>query len=300
MDPQRLSELGLTVRESDLGLEVDLDLQTVPLVNPLTRNFIHKVTFTVLGDRLVAIDPPELVGSAPLSLVGIEKLSTLEDQINAAFNEHILHVQRRSSELQALGLDPRVDPQQLSLSAEVQTPDGFRFVIGSDKRGNFRVTEAHKGQTPLDVSVGHTFELSEFRERDALVGYLTALFHEEPPPDAPTQPSYQRRDKSPPPPPRITYGEVMARFSASALVPPRSSLELLVELSVNGAVYRFAAARVAGRTFRGLLAGATGKIWAERFELEEFPGVIPLVADLLGVTQGDVRVLGDAQPQQGD
>jgi len=297
MDIERLRELGLTVRESELGLEAELELQTVQLVNPLTRNFIQKATFSVLGDRLVAIDPPELVGTAPLSLAGVERLATLEDQISSAFNEHILHVQRRSSELQALGLNPKVDPQQLSLSAEVETPEGFRFLIGSDKRGNFRVVEAHKRETALDVSTGHPFELSEFRERGALVGYLIAMFHEDPAPDAPTQPSFQRRDKlaRPRPPPRITYGEVMTRFSASALVPPRSALEILVELSVNGAVYRFAAARVAGRTFRGLLAGASGKIWAERFELDEFPGVIPLVADLLGVTQGDVTILAEQQ-----
>ena len=47
-----------------------------------------------------------------------------------------------------------------------------------------------------------------------------------------------------------------------------------MELEVDGERYRFAAARVAGRTFRGLLAGPTGKVWADRFELEDFPGVV--------------------------
>lgn len=291
MDAERLRELGLVVRETDLGAEADLELTTNSLVNPLTRNFIQKVTFTVLGDRLVAIDPAELVGIAPIPLAGLERMSALEEQISNAFNEHILHLQRRSAELQTLGLNPKVDPQQLSLSAEVKSSDGLRFIIGADKRGNFRVLEAFKDDRALDVSSGHSFELSEFREQNALAGYLTALFHE-PTPDAPTQPSYQRKVKAPEEPPRITYGEVMARFTASAVVPPRSTLEILVELSVNGAVYRFAAARVAGRTFRGLLAGANGKLWAERFELDEFPGVIPLVADLLGVPQSDVSILG--------
>lgn len=291
MDPDRLRDLGLSVRETELGTEADLELTTNSLMNPLTRNFIQKVTFTVLGDRLVAIDPAELVGIAPISLAGMEKMSALEEQVANAFNEHILHLQRRSAELQTLGLSPKVDPQQLSLSAEVTSSDGLRFVIAADKRGNFRVQEAFKDDRPLDSSSGHTFELSEFRELNALAGYLTALFHE-PTPDSPTQPSYQRKAKAPDEPPRITYGEVMARFTASSVVPPRSSLEILVELSVHGAVYRFAAARVAGRTFRGLLAGANGKLWAERFELDEFPGVIPLVADLLGVPQSDVSILG--------
>ena len=54
---------------------------------------------------------------------------------------------------------------------------------------------------------------------------------------------------------------------------------------------RFAAARVVGRTFRGLLAGGQGKVWAERFDLGEFPGVVPLVARLLRVPATAVKVL---------
>lgn len=292
MDPDRLRDLGLSVRETELGTEADLELTTNSLMNPLTRNFIQKVTFTVVGDRLVAIDPAELVGIAPISTAGLERMSALEEQVSNAFNDHILHLQRRSAELQTLGLNPKVDPQALSLAAEVTSSDGLKFVIGADKRGNFRVLEAFKDGAQMDVSSGHAFELSEFRDVNALAGYLTALF-QEPSPDSPTQPSYHPTKKiSAEEPPRITYGEVMARFTASAVVPPRSTLELLVELSVGGAVYRFAAARVAGRTFRGLLAGASGKLWAERFELDDFPGVIPLVADLLGVPQSEVSILG--------
>lgn len=293
MDSERLRELGLTVRSTEGGLEADLEFTTNSLVNPLTRSFIQKVTFTILGDRLIALEPAELVGIAPISTSGLERMSALEEQVVSAFNDHILHLQRRSAELQTLGLSPLVDPAQLSLSAEVVSSEGLKFLIGADKRGNFRVLSAQKDGAPLDVSAGHTFELSEFRELNALAGYLTALFHE-PTADTPTPPSYQQKIATPEAPQRITYGEVMERFTVSSVVPPRSSLEILVELSVAGEVYRFAAARVAGRTFRGLLAGAKGKLWAERFELEDFPGVVPLVADLLRVPQEEVRVLDES------
>ena len=123
-----------------------------------------------------------------------------------------------------------------------------------------------------------TFDLSAFSDRAALAHYLTALMDE-----AGAQPR---------PLPRVHYGELARAFGPAALVPPQSPLELLVELEVDGRRYRFAAARVMGRTFRGLLAGRRGKLWAERFELEDFPGVAALAARVLGVPPGVVKVLG--------
>jgi hypothetical protein len=67
---------------------------------------------------------------------------------------------------------------------------------------------------------------------------------------------------------------------------------------VKGEIYRFAAARVQGRTFRGLLAGTKGKVWAERFELDGFPGIVQLVADLFQVPSEAVQLLGPDSPQE--
>jgi hypothetical protein len=74
-------------------------------------------------------------------------------------------------------------------------------------------------------------------------------------------------------------------------VPGRSAVEVLIELRVGSESYRFAAARVSGRTFRGLLAGTAGKLWADRFELNEFPGIKALLAQLLGVAESKVEVV---------
>ena len=71
----------------------------------------------------------------------------------------------------------------------------------------------------------------------------------------------------------IGYGELAERFGPAARVPATSALELVSDFSVRGERYRFVAARVRGRTFRGLLAGPDGKMWADHFELEDFPGV---------------------------
>src|SRR5947209_6114599 len=102
MSIDRLKQIGLVVRETDYGVEADLDLSPAPLTNPLSHEAIERVTFTVVGERLIAIDPPELVGLQPLLATGVSRTDQLVDQVNNAFNDHIAHLQRRSSELQAL------------------------------------------------------------------------------------------------------------------------------------------------------------------------------------------------------
>ncbi len=282
MNPSLLEDLGLRARDTSNGLEAEMDLTTA-LTNPLTRLPLSKVTFTVVEDRLLVIDPPELVGTAPLSLARVEGAADLEEAIAAMFNDHILHLQRRSADLQALGLSPRVEPETLNLFAEVGAGT-FRCLIATDKRGNFRVARAFRGSQELDVTSTQAFELSEFREKAALAGYLQALFTE------PELPADSATAEKP-----VTFGEVAKRFGGNAILPPKSSLEILLELSVNGARYRFAAARVTGRSFRGLLAGSAGKIWAERFELDQFPSVQGLVSQLLNVAPESVQVLGSAE-----
>ena len=287
MDTARLEGLGLRVREDAAGTEAVLDLESSPLVNPLTRAFISEVTFQVMGDRLIPIAPPEVVGLAPILVGALIDPADIEALLSGAFNEHIFHVQRRSAELQVLGLTARVDPETLELSTVVED-GGLAVTLVADRLGNFRVTRVVRSGEELRAAVGHTLELSEFRERAALTGYLAALFGE---PPARPQPLPEGAGL-------VHFGDIVEKFGAESLVPPRSALELLAQLQVAGRPYRFAAARVAGRTFRGLLAGAQGKVWAGRFELDEFPGIVRMVAELLKVPPEAVRLVGPDAPQE--
>lgn len=288
MDKARLQQLGLEVRGEGAGLEATLVLSE-PLENPVGARKVERVGFLVQGDRLVPVSPPEVVGLRPIPLGSVQGHREVEAELADAFNEHLFHVQRRSAELQALGLSPQVEPVSLGLSTHV-VEHGLALTLVSDRQGQFQVSSAVRDGQHLPVPRhGHTFELSEFRERGALVGYLAALFGEQPGQGAPAQ----QAGEGP-----VRFSEVLRAFGEGALVPPRSGLELLVLLEVEGRPYRFAAARVAGRTFRGLLAGAQGKVWAERFELDDFPGVVPLVADLLKVPAGAVKLVGAGAPQE--
>jgi hypothetical protein len=284
MDAAALEALGFSVQESEAGLEASLELGGA-ILNPLSRQFVDQVTFAVVGDRLIPVAPPELVGLAPVPCAGLSKASDAEQLLSDAFNEHVFQLQRRSAELQALGIEPKTDPVSLDLTAELAAGP-FTVQLVSDKRGNFRIGEVRKGDEALEGHRDHPLEISEFREHEALIGYLRALLGVD-------EPVVLENAKEAAPAPRaaapVRFAEILEQFGAGAVVPPRSALEILVELEVEGARYRFAAARVAGRTFRGLLAGPTGKLWAERFELEAFPGVATLVADMLSVPVDAVR-----------
>ncbi|MBZ4397455.1 hypothetical protein [Myxococcus sp. AS-1-15] len=285
MDTARLEGLGLQVREDVAGTEAVLDLESSPLVNPVTKAFIAEVTFQVMGDRLIPISPAAVVGLAPILIGALSDVADIEALLSDAFNEHIFHVQRRSAELQVLGLSPRVDADTLELTTDVVEGD-LSVLLAADRLGNFRIARVQRDKVDVAGGAGHTLELSEFRERAALTGYLAALLGE---PASRPQPT---------PTGLVRFSDIVEKFGAESLVPPRSSLELLAQLQVEGRPYRFAAARVAGRTFRGLLAGAQGKVWAGRFELDEFPGIVRMVASLLKVRPDAVRLVGPDAPQE--
>lgn len=279
MDTARLQAIGLTPRETEDGLMVDLDLDQAPLVNPLTRAFIQKVTFRVEDDKLVAHDPPEIAWIPPLPLARIERSSELQKLLGAAFDDYVFNLEHRSTELQAMGLSPHVDPSTLELTADVNEGD-YHFVIAADRRGNFELVRALKGGEPLSAPAGHPFELSEYRDKGALVAYLVGLVGA----------------WSPLPAARpILFREVAEKLHPDAVVPSTSPVEVLMELDVNGVRHRFAAARVGGRTFRGLLASRHGKVWSDRFELDSFPGIITLVSRLLGVSADQVKVVAGSK-----
>ncbi|HVE81584.1 MAG TPA: hypothetical protein VND93_02000, partial [Myxococcales bacterium] len=263
--------------------------EQLALLNPQSRRQLKEITFSEARDRLVAIHPPEVVGIAPIDIQRLSSALDLETQVHAAFNENVMQIQRRSAQLQAMDIQSRVEPGTLQLTAELDG-SGHEFLIALDKRGICRVLRARRGEEELDTSAGHTFDLAEFRERAGLIGYLVALFGGEVHDDhAPPRGAASELENL------ISYAELARLLGEGGLIPPHSPVDILMVLEAGGQAYRFAAARVTGRTFRGLLAGASGKLWAERFELQGFPGPRKLLADLLQLPESEVRVLGEDQ-----
>lgn len=273
---ERLYKLGLFVRRTGTGIEADLPLDHESLVNPMTGMRIEQATFMVVSDRLMALDPPEMVGLPPIGVTDFDTAGQLRNWVVADFKRMLAELEKRSAELRSLGIPPKVDPETLHLTAEVKDGE-LRFELSSDKRGNFRIARAEKGGNDLAVPGTQTFELSEYPELPQLIRHLSVLV------GLPVgeEPKSQVRP--------LGIADVAHYFGGAAMVPPKSALELLVEFRARGRVYRFAAARVQGRTFRGLLAGPEGKLWADRFELEQFPGIPSLAAHVLGISEGEVE-----------
>lgn len=279
MSSDRLYQLGLFVRRSAAGVEADLPLESETLLNPMTGMRIEQASFMVVGDRLMALDPPELVGLPPIALSDFDTAGQLRNWVVADFKRMIAELERRSAELRALAISPKIDPETLHLTAEIR--DGaLRFEVSSDKRGNFRIARAERQGEDFNVSGTQTFELSDFPDQPSLIRHLASLVGLGMPEDPARATAV----------PVLSLTEVAGIFGEAAIVPPKTALELLIEFRVRGQVYRFAAARVQGRTFRGLLAGPEGKVWAERFDLEQFPGIVPFAQHLLGVAEHEVEI----------
>ncbi len=286
MDRAFLEGLGLKVTETDGVVEAELELNSGLALNPLTRHVISTVDFTVMGDRLLYVGPPEFVGAQPINLAFLTDTSRLEDLVIQTLNDHLYQLERRTNELSALGIGAKVDPSSLQLSVELERGP-FRFTLGASRIGQFRVMRCLNEGLELTIGAPAVFELSEFRDRAALEDFLYAMFG-----DVAGSPTPPPRERETPPPVDVSIS-MKALFEAfgDATVPPRSTMEFFAELRVGGETLRFAAARLQGRTFRGLLAGPTGKIWADRFELDEFPGVRALVSELVGVPIEDIEVV---------
>jgi len=288
MDRAFLEGLGLRVSDTNGVVEAELELSHGSALNPLTRQVISNVNFTVMGDRLLYVGPPEFVGAQPINLAFLTPSSRLEDLAVQTLNDHLYQLERRSNELSALGVNPKVDPQTLQLSAELER-GRFKFSLGASRIGQFRVTRCiHDGRELSTSASPATFELSEFRDRAALEDFLYAMFSDlegtrEPPPR--TEPLATNEDD-----PTLSVKSLFEAFG-DATIPARTTVEIFCELTVNGEVVKFAAARLRGQTFRGLLANAAGKIWADRFELDEFPGIRALVSELMGVPIEQIEVV---------
>jgi hypothetical protein len=257
------------------------------LRNPATQQPISTITFLAQGDRLVPAAPPAVVGLTPVLLHTVGSREDIAALLSAAFEDYLFHIERRSAQLHSMGLHPSLDPETLVLSTELETGP-LSLTLVADRHGQFQVSGAQREGRALTGLPAFRFELFEFRDQNSLATYLSALIEER----------LARPPAAVGPGSRVRFEEVARAFGAEAAVPPRGTLEVLVQLRVNGAPYRFAAARVMGRTFRGLLASATGKVWADRFELDGFPGIVQLVAGLLKVSPEAVQCVGPDAPQE--
>jgi hypothetical protein len=72
------------------------------------------------------------------------------------------------------------------------------------------------------------------------------------------------------------------------MLAPNAMVELVQEFEHGGTRYRFVATREMGTRFKGRVIGPSGDVWADRFELQDFPGAGKVVALALGAGEAAV------------
>jgi hypothetical protein len=100
------------------------------------------------------------------------------------------------------------------------------------------------------------------------------------------------------PPPRnaLTLAVLSEVFGQDAMLAPNAMVELVQEFEHGGTRYRFVATREMGTRFKGRVIGPSGDVWADRFELSNFPGTGKVVALALGAAEGPATSAPSAAP----
>lgn len=292
---RKLSTLGVPVRlgadretlEGELGF-------TGRVVHPVTGQAISRSRFVVAGhDRLSFTDPP-LAALGPVDFYQHERLPAFEVAIAAALAALHGQLEEVAARLRALRLEVTIDGERLQLRAVVKAPGhAFEILGGPDGARVSRV--APVGGRPQDVAP--TFpplDLRQFGSGAELEDFLVASL-----PQMETQPAVAPAPLSAAEPPRhleatpaprnaLTLARLAQAFGEEAMLPPNAMVELVQEFQFAGTRYRFVATREVGTRFKGRLIGPSGDVWADRFELSNFPGTRMVVSLALGVSSGEV------------
>ncbi|BDG06509.1 hypothetical protein [Anaeromyxobacter oryzae] len=294
---RKLSALGVPVRLAADRETLEGELAfSGRVVHPATGQPLARGRFVVVGhDKLRFVDPP-LASVGELNFYEHERSTSLEQALAQALARHAAALQDVAARMRALRLEAALDPERLAARAVVKTAThAFEILGGVDAVRVSRV--APVGGQPFEVAPGFPpLELSEYASPTDLEIYLVNAV-----PRMQAAPAPVRAAATPPgavvatPPPRnaLTLAALARVFGEDAILAPNAMVELVQEFVYGNTRLRFVAAREVGTRFKGRLIGPNGDVWADRFELENFPGTRKVVALALGAP--DV----EAAPEEG-
>ena len=152
MDAFQLEQLGLRAEEGSGGLKATLELaEGFVLENPVTRQPLPPVTFQLTSDRLIPIAPPAVVGLPSILLGAVRNRAEISQLLSSAYDEHLFHLERRSAQLETMGLQPKLDPQTLATVG----PHDFN---GGYKSPTFTAHPKVDGRTGEMIAYGYEAE----------------------------------------------------------------------------------------------------------------------------------------------
>lgn len=288
---RKLTALGIPVRlgvdretlEGDLGL-------SPRVVHPVTGQPLGRARFAVAGhDHLRFLDPP-LSTLPPVNFYEQERVAGLEAAVAAALAQRGAVLQDLAARIRALRLEVAVDADRLAVRTVVKTSShAFEILAGPEGVRVSRV--APVGGRPFEVAASFPpLDLSRFETPSDLELYLVgAVPRMAAPTPRPATPGAAAAGaalvETPPPRNALTLAALARVFGEEAMLAPNALVELVQEFEHGGTRYRFVAAREMGTRFKGRLIGPNGDVWADRFELADFPGTRKVVALALGAPE---------------
>lgn len=281
---RKLNALNIPAKLSEDKQRLEGEL-TFPgeVKHPTTQAPIPKSRFVVVEhDQLQFTDPP-LSGLSPVQFYDASQVFEVEERVRLALQRRLALLQDLGSKLKKRGLAVALVADRLLVQAMVQTT-GHKFELlgGPDGVRVSRVAPLHG--KPFEVSPD--FPALKFEELSSAVDFEVALEHAvsamkpaaAAPPVRPPEPKgapVAKVQVAPPSANALSLAALVAKFQDATVT--SSKLELTQEVEVGGTRFRFVATHESGNAFRGRILGPSGEKWNEKFDLERFPGIVPLV-----------------------
>ncbi|HSN13223.1 MAG TPA: hypothetical protein VLT61_01235 [Anaeromyxobacteraceae bacterium] len=290
---RKLTALGIQVRLGADRESLEGELAFTRVAHPATGQPIPRARFAVSGhDHLRFVDPP-LASLGPVNFYNHEKLATLEQAVAAALQQRAAALQDVALKMRLAHLDAQVDADRVAVRAVLKTathafeiigaPDGIRVTrvapVGGapyEVAGDFPPLVLSQFPTPTDLEVYLVGNVNQMRPAAAVAAARPLRAG---PPPAGGQAGLVA---TPAPRTALTLAAVAQVFGADSILAPNAMIELIQEFEYAGTRYRFVATREMGTRFKGRVIGPNGDVWADKFELANFPGTRKVVAAALG------------------
>jgi hypothetical protein len=299
---RKLSAMGVPVRLAADRETLEGELAfSGRVVHPASGQSIPRARFLVEGhDHLRFPDPP-LSTLGPVNFYEHERVVGLEQAVAVALARQGAALQDVAARMRALRLEAGIEQERLAVRAVVKTATHAFEILGTPE--GVRVSRvAPVGGRPFEVAADFpALTLAEYASPTDLEIYLVNAVPRMAAPAAAGAPAAARPaqpgELEPMPPPRnaLTLASLVQAFGTGSIVAPNAAVELVQEYEWAHTRYRFVATREMGTRFRGRLIGPGGDVWADRFDLESFPGTAKVVALALGVPEQ-----GPAAPAEGE
>ena len=235
-------------------------------MNPLTRQFLDQGAPSPRARRPARAHRPPGAGGLPPSLLACLPVARRSRPAGRRASTSTSSSSRAARPSSRDGRQPpKVDPETLPLSARPRRPGAaFPFVTPADKQGHFRVAAPARRRTSSPPARRPLRAVRVPREA-ALEGYLAAFLERARRAPGREAPGARRRGATRR---RRAASPSSATGRGAAAQPARDARRA----QGGRQPYRFAAARVAGRTFRGLLAGTAGARLGRALRARRLPG----------------------------